>query len=177
MPGGAGDGHSLDAADGDPVDVLVLTPVPLISGSVVSCRPVGVLKMTDESGDDAKVLAVPIDKLCKGYRQVQDFRDLQPMILEQIAQQMQAKMAKMQEELAKMEFEVSSGGGMVTVKMNGQQEVLDISIEEEVFKDGDKEMLEDLIVAAINEARQKAADVAKEQMASLTGGMNIPGLF
>jgi DNA-binding YbaB/EbfC family protein len=93
------------------------------------------------------------------------------------AQEMQAKMAKLQEELAQMEFEVSSGGGMVTVKMNGQQEVLDISIEEEVFKDGDKEMLEDLIVAAINEARQKAADVAKEQMASLTGGMNIPGLF
>lgn len=76
--------HTL-SADGDPVDVLVLTPVPLISGSVVRCRPVGVLKMTDESGDDAKVLAVPIDKLCKVYRQVQDFRDLPPMILEQIA--------------------------------------------------------------------------------------------
>ncbi len=76
--------HTL-SADGDPVDVLVLTPVPLISGSVVKCRPVGVLKMTDESGDDAKVLAVPVDKLCKGYRQVQDFRDLPAMILEQIA--------------------------------------------------------------------------------------------
>jgi len=76
--------HTL-SEDGDPVDVLVLTPVPLISGSVVRCRPVGVLKMTDESGDDAKVLAVPIDKLCKVYRQVQDFRDLPPMILEQIA--------------------------------------------------------------------------------------------
>ncbi|HHO69394.1 MAG TPA: inorganic diphosphatase [Gammaproteobacteria bacterium] len=76
--------HTL-SDDGDPVDVLVLTPVPLISGSVVRCRPVGVLKMTDESGDDAKVLAVPIDKLCKVYRQVQDFRDLPPMILEQIA--------------------------------------------------------------------------------------------
>ena len=76
--------HTL-SADGDPVDVLVLTPVPLIFGSVVRCRPVGVLKMTDESGDDAKVLAVPIDKLCKIYRSVQDFRDLPPMILEQIA--------------------------------------------------------------------------------------------
>ncbi len=93
------------------------------------------------------------------------------------AQQMQAKMAKMQEELAKMEFEVSSGGGMVTVKMNGQQDVLSLNIEEEVFKEGDKEMLEDLIVAAINEARQKAAEVAQEHMASITGGMNIPGLF
>ena len=93
------------------------------------------------------------------------------------AQQMQAKMAQLQEELAKTEFEVSSGGGMVTVRMNGQQEVLAVKIEEEVFSDGDKEMLEDLIVAAINEARQKAADLAKEQMSSLTGGMNIPGLF
>lgn len=76
--------HTL-SDDGDPVDVLVLTPVPLISGSVVRCRPVGVLKMTDESGDDAKVLAVPIDKLCKVYRAVQDFRDLPGMMLEQIA--------------------------------------------------------------------------------------------
>jgi len=76
--------HTL-SADGDPVDVLVVTSVPLISGSVIRCRPVGVLKMTDESGDDAKVLAVPVDKLCKGYRQGQDFRDLLPMILEQIA--------------------------------------------------------------------------------------------
>ena len=63
----------------------MLTPVPLISGSVVHCRPVGVLKMTDESGDDAKVLAVPTDKLCKNYRDVQDFRDLSPTILDQIA--------------------------------------------------------------------------------------------
>ena len=76
--------HTL-SADGDPVDVLVVTPVPLISGSVVRCRPVGVLKMTDESGDDAKVLAVPIDKLCKVYRKVRDFRDLPEMLLEQIA--------------------------------------------------------------------------------------------
>ena len=76
--------HTL-SDDGDPVDVLVLTPVPLISGSVVRCRPIGVLKMTDESGDDAKVLAVPIDKLCNMYRKVRDFRDLPPMILEQIA--------------------------------------------------------------------------------------------
>ena len=76
--------HTL-SDDGDPVDVLVLTPVPLITGSVVHCRPVGVLKMTDESGDDAKVLAVPVDKLCKVYRNVQDFRDLPGMVLEQIA--------------------------------------------------------------------------------------------
>jgi len=76
--------HSL-SNDGDPVDVLVITPIPLISGSVIRCRPVGVLKMTDESGDDAKVLAVPIDKLCKTFQQVKDFHDLSPAILEQIA--------------------------------------------------------------------------------------------
>ena len=76
--------HTL-SADGDPVDVLVVTPVPLITGSVVRCRPVGVLKMTDESGDDAKVLAVPVDKLCKVYRAVRDFRDLPEMLMEQIA--------------------------------------------------------------------------------------------
>ena len=76
--------HTL-SDDGDPVDVLVLTPNPLISGSVVRCRPVGVLKMTDESGDDAKVLAVTVDKLCKTYRNVQDFRDITTPILDQIA--------------------------------------------------------------------------------------------
>lgn len=76
--------HTL-SKDGDPIDVLALTPVPLITGSVVRCRPIGVLKMTDESGDDAKVLAVPIDRLCKAYLQVYDFRDLSPVILDQIA--------------------------------------------------------------------------------------------
>jgi len=71
--------------DGDPVDVLVLTPHSLIPGSVIKCRPVGVLKMTDESGDDAKVLCVPIDKLCKTYRGVESFRDLTGEILNRIA--------------------------------------------------------------------------------------------
>ena len=93
------------------------------------------------------------------------------------AQEMQAKMAKMQEELAGKEVEGSSGGGMVMVKMNGQQEVLSVHIEAEVFKDGDKEMLEDLVVAAVNEARRQALDLAKEEMSKVTGGLPIPGLF
>ena len=76
--------HTL-SADGDPVDVLVVTPYPLISGSVIQCRPVGVLKMTDESGDDAKVLAVPIDKLCTSFKNVTSTDDMQPLLLEQIA--------------------------------------------------------------------------------------------
>ena len=73
------------SADGDPVDVLVLSPVPLITGVVVRCRPVGMLKMTDEAGDDAKLLAVPIDKLCNLYRSIQSPRDLPDLTLSQIA--------------------------------------------------------------------------------------------
>ncbi|UCH83838.1 MAG: YbaB/EbfC family nucleoid-associated protein [Candidatus Latescibacterota bacterium] len=93
------------------------------------------------------------------------------------AQEMQQKMAKIQDELAHREVEATSGGGMVTVKMNGQQELITITIDEEVFKDGDKEMLEDLVVAAVNEARRQALDMAKEEMSKLTGGLPIPGLF
>ncbi len=76
--------HTL-SEDGDPVDVLVITPVPLISGSVIRCRPVGLLKMTDEAGPDAKVLAVPIDKLCDLYRHVQRPEDVPATLLAQIA--------------------------------------------------------------------------------------------
>ena len=76
--------HTL-SPDGDPVDVIVVTPYPLIPGSVIKCRPIGVLKMTDESGDDAKILALPIDKLFKGYRQVESFRDMPQHLLDQIA--------------------------------------------------------------------------------------------
>ena len=70
--------------DGDPVDVLVVTPFPLLSGSVISVRPIGVLKMTDESGEDAKVLAVPVDKLSTIYRNVHKLEDIQPLLLHQI---------------------------------------------------------------------------------------------
>lgn len=76
--------HTL-SKDGDPCDVLVWTPVPLISGSVIRCRPVGVLKMTDESGDDAKILALPVDKLCKSYHSISSYRDMQPDILSRIS--------------------------------------------------------------------------------------------
>ena len=93
------------------------------------------------------------------------------------AQEMQAKMARLEEELAREEFEVSSGGGAVTVRMNGKQEVMKLTIREDVLKDGDKEMLEDMITAAVNEAHQKASSLAKERIAAITGGMNLPGLF
>ena len=68
--------------DGDPVDVLVVTPVPLISGAVIRCRVIGMLKMTDESGIDAKLLAVPTNKLSKMYETVQTYQDMpQPLLL------------------------------------------------------------------------------------------------
>ncbi len=76
--------HTL-SGDGDPVDVLVLSPAPLISGVVVRCRPIGMLKMSDEAGEDTKVLAVPIDKLSSLYRQVETIRDLPELVTAQIS--------------------------------------------------------------------------------------------
>jgi inorganic pyrophosphatase len=76
--------HSL-SEDGDPVDVLVVTPVALISGSVIQCRPVGVLNMTDESGPDAKILAVPIDKLCQLWSHATTPENMPAQLLAQIA--------------------------------------------------------------------------------------------
>lgn len=75
--------HTL-SEDGDPVDVLVVTPIPLISGSVISCRPVGILNMSDEAGQDGKVLAVPVKKLSNLYDRVQTAEDLPGQLLEQI---------------------------------------------------------------------------------------------
>ncbi|MCY7307986.1 MAG: inorganic diphosphatase [Rhodoferax sp.] len=76
--------HTL-SGDGDPVDVLVITPVPLIPGVGVTCRPIGILKMQDEAGDDGKVLAVPIDKILSIYSQWQKPEDLNPLRLKTIA--------------------------------------------------------------------------------------------
>ncbi len=76
--------HTL-SDDGDAADVLVVTPTPLISGSVIRCRPVGMLKMTDESGVDAKILAVPVDKLAVQYRGMKKLSDMEPLLLDQIA--------------------------------------------------------------------------------------------
>ncbi|MDF0533946.1 inorganic diphosphatase [Shewanella yunxiaonensis] len=72
--------------DGDPVDVLVPTQYPLQPGSVIRCRPVGVLKMTDESGEDAKIVAVPHDKVSKEYKHIQDVNDLPTLLKAQIKQ-------------------------------------------------------------------------------------------
>ncbi|HSG29620.1 MAG TPA: YbaB/EbfC family nucleoid-associated protein [Candidatus Krumholzibacterium sp.] len=93
------------------------------------------------------------------------------------AQQMQTKMAEMQEKLAEKTVECSSGGGMVRIVMNGQHEIKSINIDPEVVDPADVEMLEDLVVAAVNEARAKVDDMIKTEMSSLTGGLPLPGLF
>ncbi len=73
------------ADDGDPVDALVITPLPLLAGSVIRCRPVGVLEMADESGEDAKLIAVPVEKLTPDYADVQGPDDLPPRLLKEIS--------------------------------------------------------------------------------------------
>ncbi len=93
------------------------------------------------------------------------------------AQKMQAKMAEIQEELADKIVESTSGGGMVKVQVNGRQEVLSIVIEPDVVDPDDVEMLQDLIVAAVNDALHKSQEMMAEEMKKLTGGMSIPGLF
>jgi len=92
------------------------------------------------------------------------------------AQQMQQKMLKLQEEVAKRTLDASVGGGMVTVTVNGKSEVLRIKIEPQVVDPQDVEMLEDLILAGVNEALRKAQEMVSEEMSKLTGGLKIPGL-
>ena len=92
------------------------------------------------------------------------------------AQQIQTKMAKLQEDLGDRTVEASSGGGMVMVVANGRQEVLSIKIEPEVIDSDDAEMLQDLIMAAVNDALTKAKEMVNEEMGKLTKGMNIPGM-
>ena len=89
---------------------------------------------------------------------------------------LQEKMAKMQEELAFKKVEASAGGGMVTVVVNGRQEVLSIKIDPQVVDPEDIEMLQDLVVAAVNDALRRAQEMIAAEMGKLAGGLNIPGL-
>ncbi len=93
------------------------------------------------------------------------------------AQKIQERMARMQEELAGKTVEASSGGGMVSAVVNGKGEVISLKIEKEVVSPDDVEMLQDLVIAAVNEGIKRARDTFKEEMAKVTGGINIPGLF
>lgn len=93
------------------------------------------------------------------------------------AQKIQAQLARVQEEMAQKTIEASSGGGMVSVVVNGKQEVISIKIEPEVINPEDIDMLQDLILAAVNEGIRKSQEMVSEEMRKLTGGLNIPGLF
>lgn len=92
-------------------------------------------------------------------------------------QKMQKKMEEVQAELETREVEASAGGGAVKVTCNGKKEVLDIVIEESVVDPEDVEMLQDLVLAAVNEALRNAEDMVNREMGKVTGGVNIPGLF
>ncbi|MDD4051438.1 MAG: YbaB/EbfC family nucleoid-associated protein [candidate division Zixibacteria bacterium] len=89
---------------------------------------------------------------------------------------MQQRMEELQNELGAKQVEGSAGGGMVRVIANGKQDIISIKIEKEVVNPEDVEMLEDLILSAVNQAREKAAELQAQSMAELTGGLNIPGL-
>jgi DNA-binding YbaB/EbfC family protein len=92
------------------------------------------------------------------------------------AQKLQSQMMKLQEELAEKTVESSSGGGMVTVVANGRQQIVSIQIENEVVDPDDVDMLQDLVLAAVNDALAKAQEMVSSEMGKLTGGLNIPGL-
>ncbi|MGH7793965.1 MAG: YbaB/EbfC family nucleoid-associated protein [Candidatus Binatia bacterium] len=93
------------------------------------------------------------------------------------AQEMQSRMAKIQEELANKTVQGSSGGGMVQVTVNGQFNITAVQIEPSVINSSEKEMLEDLILAAVNDGMRKARELASTEMSKLTGGLKIPGLM
>ncbi len=93
------------------------------------------------------------------------------------AQDMQSKISEIQEGLAEKTVEVSTGGGMVKVVANGLNEIISVHIDDELINMSDREMLEDLITGAMNEAQKKVKELAQGEMSKLTGGLKIPGLF
>jgi len=110
-------------------------------------------------------------RLIKGAYMAKGIGDLMKQM-----QAMQARMEKMQEELAEKRIEATSGGGMVRVVANGKQEILEIKIDPEVVNPDDVGMLEELILAAVNQAREKASELQMDGLSGLTGGLKIPGL-
>ena len=99
------------------------------------------------------------------------------MNLQQMMKQAQQMQEKLQKQMEATVVDATAGGGMVSVKMNGQKQLLSIQIEPDVFTSGDKDMLQDLIVAAVNEGIRKVDDVMQSQLGSMTGGLKIPVLF
>ena len=92
------------------------------------------------------------------------------------AKKMQADLEKNQQELAEKEFEASAGGNAVSVKVNGQKQILDLKLQKEVVDPEDVEMLQDLIIACVNSAIREIDEMTNKEMSKFTGGLNIPGL-
>ena len=99
------------------------------------------------------------------------------MDMKQLMKQAQKMQEQLQKQMEATVIEATAGGGMVSVKMNGSKQLLSIQIEQEVFAGGDKEMLQDLVVAAVNEGIRKVDETLSGQLGSLTSGMKIPGMF
>ena len=99
------------------------------------------------------------------------------MDIKQMMKQAQQMQEKLQKQMEATVVDATAGGGMVSVKMNGQKQLLSIQIDPEVFSSGDKDMLQDLIVAAVNEGIRKVDETMQSQLGSLAGGLKIPGLF
>jgi len=99
------------------------------------------------------------------------------MNLQQMMKQAQQMQEKLQKQMEATVVDATAGGGMVSVKMNGQKQLLSIQIDQEVFAGGDKDMLQDLIVAAVNEGIRKVDETMQSQLGSLAGGLKIPGLL
>jgi hypothetical protein len=99
------------------------------------------------------------------------------MNIQQLMKQAQQMQEKLQKQMETTVIDATAGGGMVSVKMNGQKQLISVQIEPEVFTGGDKDMLQDLIVAAVNEANRKVDEALQGQLGSMTGGLKIPGLF
>lgn len=92
------------------------------------------------------------------------------------AQEMQKKMARVQEGLKERIVDATVGGGMVAVKVNGAQEVVDVKVSDEIMTSGDKAMLEELLISAVNEGLKKSRKLMEAEMGKVTGGLNLPGL-
>ncbi len=93
------------------------------------------------------------------------------------AQRMQSQIAKVQEEIAEKKVEASTGGGVVTAVVNGKSELLELKIDREVVDPDDVEILEEMIIGAVNQAMKTASDMMNDEVEKITGGLNIPGLF
>ncbi len=93
------------------------------------------------------------------------------------AQKIQERIARIQEEIGDKRVEASAGGGMVRAVANGRQEIVSIEIDPEIIKSGDIELVQDLVVASVNEALRKAKELVAEEVSKATGGLNLPGIF